>query len=123
MQKLPLFFSILRTSFLANKQFAIVPATRITGEILQIFVKHGIITSTSLYGNNFKIILNHNYPLNSITYVGRKKKSLWKPASYYHKAKVPFAIISTTKGILTIEDTRNLNLGGILICKCAFNLV
>lgn len=121
MQKLPLCFSILKTSYLARKQFAIVPATTILSQILKILVTNGIILSVDLVGPYYKVYFNYNFPFKSIIYVPVLKKQTWMPAKVIRKLNFAFAIFSTSKGLLTLVEAQKLNVGGILICKCEFN--
>lgn len=120
MQKLPFFFARLKTAFLANKAFAIVPADRIITQILHIFVQQGIVLGVEYQGIYYKVILNHNFPLNMLNYVGPTKKNTWKNAFELQKLNVAFAIISTQRGILPLYKVQKLKIGGILVCKFDF---
>lgn len=123
MQKLPLFFAKLKTAFLANKAFAIVPADGLTTQILHIFIQQGIVLGVEFQGTNYKVILNHNFPLKMLTYVGPTKKNTWKKASELQKLNVAFAIISTQRGLLPLYEVQRLNIGGILLCKFDFTKI
>lgn len=117
MQKLPFIFSILRTSYLANKSFAIVPVNTIITRILHLFVKYGVVLGVETKGHYYKVIFNYNFPFRMLIYVGATKKNTWKKASDLRRLHLPFAVVSTTQGILPLDEVQNRNLGGILLCK------
>jgi len=122
MQKLPLFISILRTSFIANKTFATVPVNRIIALILRLFIQHGLVSSVEQHGSYLKVYLNYKYPLRTLTYIGPTRKQKWKSARFLRKLNCHFALISTSQGILSLVEVQKLNLGGIILIQCDFNI-
>lgn len=68
-------------------------------------------------GHYYKVFFNYNFPFRTLIYVGPKKKKTWQNAEDLRRLYVPFALISTTQGILPLEEVQNRNLGGILLCK------
>jgi small subunit ribosomal protein S8 len=118
----------IRNATNAKHQLLEVPLTKITKSIVQILKEEGFL-------ENFKIInkLNKTIIIISLKYYGKNRQSVITNINrvsrpglrlYANKKNIPtilsklgIAIISTSKGLMTDSQAKNLNLGGEILCK------
>ena len=118
----------IRNATSAKHQLLEVPLTKITKSIVQILKEEGFL-------ENFKIInkLNKTIIIISLKYYGKNRQSVITNINrvsrpglrlYANKKNIPtilsklgIAIISTSKGLMTDSQAKNLNLGGEILCK------
>nr|YP_009393150.1 ribosomal protein S8 [Bostrychia moritziana]ARW61712.1 ribosomal protein S8 [Bostrychia moritziana] len=113
----------IRNANLAKHQIIKVPATKITKNILEVLTEEGFIYTFEEINENLS-----NYILISLKYKGKNKgpiitelKRISKPGLrvYANHKELPrvlggigIAIISTSQGIMTDKNARQLGLGG-----------
>ena len=118
----------IRNATSAKHQLLEVPLTKITKSIVQILKEEGFL-------ENFKIInkLDKTIIIISLKYYGKNRQSVITNINrvsrpglrlYANKKNIPtilsklgIAIISTSKGLMTDSQAKNLNLGGEILCK------
>ena len=117
----------LRNANLAKHQIVEVPATRMTRNIANILLEEGFIQNFEEVGETFNTQL-----LVSLKYKGKTRqpiitalKRVSKPGLriYVNKNQIPIifgnhgiAILSTSRGILTSIEAKELGVGGEVIC-------
>lgn len=119
--------TIIRNASRAKKEIAEVLGSKLTGEVLRILKKEG-------YIKNYRKIENKKQGIFRIYLRYRKDKSpfitnlrrISKPGLrvYVKKDKIPYtlrgfgiAILSTSKGVMTDKEARQLNTGGEILCS------
>lgn len=118
----------IRNATSAKHQLLEVPLTKITKSIVEILKEEGFL-------ENFKIInkLDKTIIIISLKYYGKNRQSVITNINrvsrpglrlYANKKNIPtilsklgIAIISTSKGLMTDSQAKNLNLGGEILCK------
>jgi len=118
----------IRNATSAKHQLLEVPLTKITKSIIEILKEEGFL-------ENFKIInkLDKTIIIISLKYYGKNRQSVITNINrvsrpglrlYANKKNIPtilsklgIAIISTSKGLMTDSQAKNLNLGGEILCK------
>lgn len=117
----------LRNAIQANHRVVEIPASNMKKEITKILFEKGYILNYKFEDNNvqgnIKIALKYHQTnkLNAIRNLIRvSKPGLRKYAGHANLPKVMnglgIAIISTSKGLMTDKEARNLNIGGEVIC-------
>jgi small subunit ribosomal protein S8 len=117
----------LRNAIQANHRVVEIPASNMKKEITKILFEKGYILNYKFEDNNvqgnIKIALKYHQTnkLNAIRTLQRvSKPGLRKYAGHSNLPKVMnglgIAIISTSKGLMTDKEARNLNIGGEVIC-------
>ncbi|MCC6758108.1 MAG: 30S ribosomal protein S8 [Candidatus Omnitrophica bacterium] len=115
----------IRNAVHARKETLDIPASNLTGKLLEIFKSDGYIEDFRLMKNTnqgtFKIYLKYINKASAI--IGLKRISRPGLRVYVDKTKVPHvlnglgtAVISTSKGVLSDREARKLNIGGELVC-------
>jgi small subunit ribosomal protein S8 len=111
----------LRNAIQANHRLVEIPASNMKKEITKILFEKGYILNYKFEDNsvqgNIKIALKY-HPTNKLNAI----RSLVRVSKPGH-ANLPkvmnglgIAIISTSKGLMTDKEARNLNIGGEVIC-------
>jgi len=118
----------IRNATNAKHQLLEVPLTKITKSIIEILKEEGFL-------ENYKIInkLDKTIIIISLKYYGKNRQSVITNINrvsrpglrlYANKKNIPtilsklgIAIISTSKGLMTDSQAKNLNLGGEILCK------
>jgi small subunit ribosomal protein S8 len=118
----------IRNATGAKHQLLEVPLTKITKSIIEILKEEGFL-------ENYKIInkLDKTIIIISLKYYGKNRQSVITNINrvsrpglrlYANKKNIPtilsklgIAIISTSKGLMTDSQAKNLNLGGEILCK------
>jgi small subunit ribosomal protein S8 len=118
----------IRNATSAKHQLLEVPLTKITKSIIEILKEEGFL-------ENYKIInkLDKTIIIISLKYYGKNRQSVITNINrvsrpglrlYANKKNIPtilsklgIAIISTSKGLMTDSQAKNLNLGGEILCK------
>jgi small subunit ribosomal protein S8 len=102
-----------------------VPASKLTGKILEIFKTDGYIEDFRLLKNNvqgtFKVYLKYENKKSAV--MGIKRVSRPGLRIYVERDNIPrvlnglgTAVISTSKGVLADKEARKLGVGGEVIC-------
>ena len=117
----------LRNAIRANHRVVEIPSSNLKKEMTKILFEKGYILNykfeDSVTQGNIKIALKYHQTnkLNAIrTLLRVSKPGLRKYAGHSNLPKVMnglgIAIISTSKGLMTDKEARNLNIGGEVIC-------
>lgn len=119
------FLTRVRNAMQAKKETVDVPASKMTGKILEIFKTDGYIEDfrlmkTSVQGS-YKVYLRYNGKKPAITGIQRvSKPGIRVYAEHENLPKVlnglGTAVISTSKGLLTDKEARKANVGGEVVC-------
>ena len=115
----------IRNAIQAKKETVDVPASNLSGRILEIFKTDGYIEDFRLLKNNaqgtYKIYLKYDNKKPVI--IGLKRVSKPGLRVYANRLRIPrvlnglgTAVISTSKGVVTDRDARKLKVGGEVIC-------
>lgn len=125
--------NILKQSSVSNRTFVELRFSRFFGNILTWLLKHGYIYSfekifkikkkRSLSAQPFLRVylkyLKANYGiLNNLNALGKPVKYNYLKVRKFKKIQNQIAVLSTSKGLLTLEEARKLNLGGL----CLFSI-
>jgi small subunit ribosomal protein S8 len=119
------FLTRVRNAIQAHKESVDVPASKMIGNVLDIFKANGYIEDFRLMKTTaqgtYKIYLKYDGRKPAITGLRRVSKPGLR--LYSEKAQLPkvlnglgLAVISTSKGIMTDKDARKANVGGEVIC-------
>ncbi len=117
--------TIIRNGSQVRKETVDIPASKILGNILQIFKDDSYIEDFRLMKNNvqgsFKVYLKYDGKNSVITGLKRVSKSGLRV--YVEAAEIPrvlnglgTAVISTSKGIISGREAKKLNIGGEVLC-------
>ena len=115
----------IRNAIQAKKETVDVPASNLSGRILEIFKTDGYIEDFRLMKSNaqgtFKVYLKYNNKKPVIIGLSRVSKPGLRV--YANRLKIPrvlnglgTAVISTSKGVVTDREARKLKVGGEVIC-------
>jgi len=114
-------FSKIKNGYLAKKSKIVQKKSKQSINILNILVKEGFIKSYKINSKNqLDIYLKYKKNKAVITEIKRLSKPgkrLYITNKDLYKKKTGFYIISTSTGILTDLQAKQLNVGGELICK------
>lgn len=121
------FLTRIRNAIRANKRIVEIPASNIKKEITKVLHDKGFITNYKFEDNGpqgtIKIALKYN-PRTNLSAI-EKISRISKPGlrKYVNSENLPrvinglgIAILSTSKGVITDKEARNLNVGGEVIC-------
>ena len=118
----------LRNAIKANHRVVEVPASNIKKEMTKVLFNKGFIQSykfeeTANHQGNIKIALKYNPDTKQSAIVSLKRVSTPGLRKYVDANNVPrvinglgVAILSTSKGVITDKEARNLNVGGEVLC-------
>lgn len=115
----------VRNAVQGGKETVDVPASRLIGRILEIFKNDGYIEDFKLMKTNtqgsYKIYLKYNGKKSAI--IGIKRLSKVGLRVYAPNNRLPrvlsglgTAVISTSKGVISDKDARQLKVGGEVLC-------
>ena len=118
--------TIIRNGIQVNKETVDVPASKLTGKILEIFKSDGYIEDFRLMKDSaqgsYKVYLK--YEGKEPVILGLKRVSRPGLRVYTKGGEVPrvlnglgTAIISTSKGIVSDRDARKMKVGGEVLCQ------
>ena len=114
-------FSKIKNGYLAKKSKIIHQNSKQNINILTIFLKEGFIKTYKINSKNqLDIYLkykNNTAVISEIKRLSKPGKRLYITNKDLYKKKSGFYIISTSVGILTNLQAKELNVGGELICK------
>jgi small subunit ribosomal protein S8 len=117
--------TVIRNAARVKHETVEVPASRLTGRVLEIFKNDGYIEDFRLLKNNaqgsYKIYLKYDGKNSSI--IGLKRISRPGLRIYVKRDRIPkvinglgTAVISTSRGIITDREARKLKVGGEVVC-------
>jgi small subunit ribosomal protein S8 len=115
----------LRNAILVKKETVDIPASKLTGKILEIFKVQGYVEDYKLMKDNaqgtFKVYLKYNGRKPAI--IGLKRISKPGLRVYAPNDSIPrvlnglgSAVLSTSKGVLDDKEARKLKIGGEVLC-------
>ena len=117
----------LRNAIKANHRVVEIPSSKIKKEITKVLYEKGYIQSyrfddTAVQGT-IKIALKYNPATKQSAIVNLERVSKPGLRKYAHLENLPrvlnglgIAILSTSKGVITEKEARNLNVGGEVLC-------
>ncbi|MBK0401416.1 30S ribosomal protein S8 [Adhaeribacter sp. BT258] len=117
----------LRNAIKANHRVVEIPSSKIKKEITKVLYEKGYIQSyrfddASVQGT-IKIALKYNPATKQSAIVNLERISKPGLRKYAHIENLPrvlnglgIAILSTSKGVITEKEARNLNVGGEVLC-------
>ena len=116
----------IRNAAHVKKETVDVPASKLSGKVLEIFKSDGYIENFRLLKNNaqgtLKVYLKYQKNKESII-IGLKRISRPGLRVYVKHDKIPrvlnglgTAVISTSKGVMTDRDARKQKIGGEVLC-------
>jgi small subunit ribosomal protein S8 len=117
----------LRNAIKANHRVVEIPASNLKKEITKVLFDKGYILNykfeeAALQGN-IKIALKYNPETKQSAITKLERVSSPGLRSYVNKGAMPrvmnglgIAILSTSKGVITDKEARNLNVGGEVLC-------
>jgi small subunit ribosomal protein S8 len=108
-----------------KKEAVVVKSTKLVKAVLDILNKKGYVGSYELIENNGGNVLQVNI-LNTINKVGVIKPRFSFTNGVYQKVEKQYLpakdfgliIVSTSEGIMTLEDAKQKNIGGKLVAFC-----
>ncbi len=117
--------NIIRNGVLVKKDTVDVPASKLTGKILEIFKAEGYVEDFRLMKDSvqgtYKIYLK--YENNKPSIIGLKRISKPGLRVYTKRDEIPrvlnglgTAVLSTSKGVMNDREARKLRTGGEVIC-------
>ena len=115
----------IRNGVQADKETVDIPASKLSGRILEIFKNDGYIEDVRLMKNNtqgtFKVYLKYENKKPAIMGLRRISKSGLRV--YRKNDELPHvlnglgtAVLSTSKGVITDREARKLRVGGEILC-------
>ena len=115
----------IRNGVQADKETVDIPASKLSGRILEIFENDGYIEDVRLMKNNtqgtFKVYLKYENKKPAIMGLRRISKSGLRV--YRKNDELPHvlnglgtAVLSTSKGVITDREARKLKVGGEILC-------
>ena len=115
----------IRNGVQADKETVDIPASKLSGRILEIFKNDGYIEDVRLMKNNaqgtFKVYLKYENKKPAI--MGLRKISKSGLRVYRKNDELPHvlnglgtAVLSTSKGVITDREARKLKVGGEILC-------
>lgn len=117
----------LRNAIKANHRVVEIPSSKIKKEITKVLYEKGYIQSyrfddSSVQGT-IKIALKYNPTTKQSAIVNLQRVSKPGLRKYVHMENLPrvlnglgVAILSTSKGVITEKEAKNLNVGGEVLC-------
>lgn len=119
--------SINNANAVSKKQIAIYPYSDFKYTILEFLKKQGIIDDVEKKGrlSTKRIMVNLKYDekgepvLTKIKLISKQGQRIYKQVKEIKKVKSGhgFAIISSSKGLITDRDARKMKIGGEVICE------
>lgn len=118
----------LRNAIKANHRVVDIPASNIKKEITRILKEKGYILNYKFeeevnYQGNIKIALKYNPETKASAIKALKRVSKPGLRQYCDSTSIPrvlnglgVAIISTSKGVITDKEAREMNVGGEILC-------
>lgn len=94
--------------------------SKLIKHVLNILIKEGYIKSYKLNKNQIDIFLkykNNKSVLTNIKKISKSSKRIYCKNKELYKNKRGFYILSTSVGLLTDIQAKNLNVGGEIICQ------
>lgn len=113
----------LRNNQLSKRNFFVQPKTKLTIAFLNILWNEGFISGYKICNsdlNLLKIFLkykNGNPIINSLKLISKPSRQIYYPVSHLWKlnSKKTFVILTTSKGLMTINECKQTQTGGKLL--------
>ncbi|MDY5567293.1 MAG: 30S ribosomal protein S8 [Candidatus Cryptobacteroides sp.] len=121
------FLTRIRNAYLAGKKIVEIPSSKMKVAITEILCEKGYILSYQVVEgtpyNTIKIALKYHPQTKTAAVKGIKRVSTPGMRVYADVENMPrvlnglgIAILSTSKGVITDKEAKNLNVGGEVIC-------
>ena len=121
------FLTRIRNAYLAGKKIVEIPSSKMKVAITEILCEKGYILSYKVVEgtpyNTIKIALKYHPQTKTAAVKGIKRVSTPVMRVYADVENMPrvlnglgIAILSTSKGVITDKEAKNLNVGGEVIC-------
>lgn len=121
------FLTRIRNAYLAGKKIVEIPSSKMKVAITEILCEKGYILSYKVVEgtpyNTIKIALKYHPQTKTAAVKGIKRVSTPGMRAYADVENMPrvlnglgIAILSTSKGVITDKEAKNLNVGGEVIC-------
>ena len=121
------FLTRIRNAYLAGKKIVEIPSSKMKVAITEILCEKGYILSYKVVEgtpyNTIKIALKYHPQTKTAAVQGIKRVSTPGMRVYADVENMPrvlnglgIAILSTSKGVITDKEAKNLNVGGEVIC-------
>ena len=121
------FLTRIRNAYLAGKKIVEIPSSKMKVAITEILCEKGYILSYKVVEgtpyNTIKIALKYHPQTKTAAVKGSKRVSTPGMRVYADVENMPrvlnglgIAILSTSKGVITDKEAKNLNVGGEVIC-------
>ena len=122
------FLTVIRNAIIASKPSLVAPHSKINHRIAQILKDEGFIRDFSVEaqedrpGKLLKVLLKYvdgEAVIHEITRMSRPGRRLYRAINNVKPVTggLGIAIISTSRGIMTDKQARQLNVGGELLCQ------
>jgi len=115
----------IRNAYSARKRNLTCPSSRFKQEILKVLKKEGFIedflVSTESGFNSLEISLNIDKKIKFIKRISKPGQRIYSAAKDLKKvlSGLGIAVISTSQGLMTVEEAKSKKLGGEIICEIA----
>ncbi|MCF8339070.1 MAG: 30S ribosomal protein S8 [Bacteroidales bacterium] len=121
------FLTRIRNAIMANHRVVEIPASNLKKEVTKILFEKGYILNYKFEEDNkqgnIKIALKY-HPVTKLAAINKLERASRPGLRKYSDARnlprvlngLGVAIISTSRGVMTDKEARNLNLGGEVIC-------
>ena len=112
--------SSLTNGYLSKKTKITHINSKLIKHVLNILIREGYIKSYKLKKNQIDIFLkykNNKSVLTNIKKISKSSKRIYFKNKELYKNKRGFYILSTSIGLLTDIQAKNLNVGGEIICQ------
>ena len=117
----------IRNAYLAGKNIVEIPSSKMKAAITEILCEKGYILSYKIVEgtpyNTIKVALNYNLHTKMAAIKKIKRVSTPGMRVYADVENLPrvlnglgIAVLSTSKGVITDKEAKNLNVGGEVIC-------
>ncbi|MCF8232058.1 MAG: 30S ribosomal protein S8 [Bacteroidales bacterium] len=121
------FLTRIRNAIMANHRVVEIPASNLKKEVTKILFEKGYVLNYKFEDDNkqgnIKIALKY-HPVTKLSAINKLERASRPGLRKYNGARdlprvlngLGVAIVSTSRGVMTDKEARNLNLGGEVIC-------
>ncbi|OGD63835.1 30S ribosomal protein S8 [Candidatus Beckwithbacteria bacterium RBG_13_42_9] len=114
----------IRNGYLVKKETVAIPYSRIKAKIVEILVKHNYLQSQVVTeeGKDKKITVTLNYlegkpAVTKLLRISKPGRRLYQNKRRQDKSSLGITIITTSQGIMTVEEASKKKTGGEIICQ------